>query len=92
MPAKPITKEELVQTILDHRNAIMGNETLGASFIDLLLPLAGGITKIHGIDDDGNITVEITAPIELYIRDMSKKKMQMFMDLLNEITGQPSEQ
>lgn len=84
MPSK-ITKKDLVQHLIDRRKDVMDNDILEPALLDLLVPMSGGDGKIEAIDEEGNVTVKYTAPIDLYLKCLTKKKLQALLALLDEV-------
>jgi len=85
MNKKKLTKIDLERAIIDKRKEMIGNNILEPALIDLLVPLSGADGKIKEIDDDGNITIEFTAPISLYLQQLSRKKLQALVDMIDEL-------
>ena len=70
---------------MDRQKEIIANDVVSKGLLDCLIPLSGSDGKITSIDDSGNVTIEFSAPIQSYLDLLTKKKLSMILDLLDEL-------
>ncbi len=70
--------------MVKRQGEILHNEVVAKGLLDCLIPLSGSDGKITGIDDGGNVTVEFSAPIQSYLDLLTKKKLSMILELMDD--------
>lgn len=85
MPREKYKKKlDIMNEIISRQKEIVGNDMISRGLLDCLIPLSGSDGKITSIDENGNVTIEFSAPIQSYLELLTKNDLLMILGLLDD--------
>lgn len=79
------SKAKLISEIVNRQGEILESKIITHALLDFLVPLSGSDGKIIDINEDGTVTIKFSVPIQAYLEFLTRKKLMMILDSLNDI-------